>query len=182
MGCHCLLQCMKVKSLSRIRLCAPPRTVARQDPSCMECSRQEYWSGLPCPSPGDLPDPGIEPGSPVLQADCLPSEPPGRPSCCGPVAGKCSWPVAVCRGQASAGVELTPCQLGKCPFSVAPSRPGLHHTLYLTSPHPSPGSWEELPGYALTSEPPPLFSELLQSLLPLCKLFIFSKFPQTASV
>ena len=41
--------------------------------------RQEYWSGLPFPSPGDLPDPGIEPGSPTLQADSLPSEPPGSP-------------------------------------------------------------------------------------------------------
>ena len=43
----------------------------------MEFSRQEYWSGLPLPSPGDLPDPGIEPGSPALWADALPSEPPG---------------------------------------------------------------------------------------------------------
>ena len=42
----------------------------------MGFSRQEYWSGLPFPSPGDLPDPGIEPGSPALQADALPSEPP----------------------------------------------------------------------------------------------------------
>ena len=41
-------------------------------------SRQEYWSRLPFPSPGDLPDPGIEPGSPALQADSLPSEPPGK--------------------------------------------------------------------------------------------------------
>ena len=45
----------------------------------MEFSGQEYWSGLPFPSPGDLPDPGIEPGSPALQADSLPSEPPGKP-------------------------------------------------------------------------------------------------------
>ena len=44
----------------------------------MEFSRQEHWSGLPFPSPGDLPDPGIEPGSPTLQADALPSEPPGK--------------------------------------------------------------------------------------------------------
>ena len=42
-------------------------------------SRQEYWSGLPCPPPGDLPNPGIEPRSPTLQADSLPSEPPGEP-------------------------------------------------------------------------------------------------------
>ena len=44
----------------------------------MGFSRQEYWSGLPFPSPGDLPDPGIEPRSPALQADALPSEPPGK--------------------------------------------------------------------------------------------------------
>ena len=43
-------------------------------------SRQEYWSGLPCPPPGNLPNPGIEPRSPTLQADSLPSEPPGKPS------------------------------------------------------------------------------------------------------
>ena len=42
--------------------------------------RQEYWSGLPCPPPGDLPNPGIEPRSPALQADSLPSEPPGKPT------------------------------------------------------------------------------------------------------
>ena len=45
----------------------------------MEFSRQEYWSGLPFPSPGDLPNPGIEPGSPALQADSLPTDPPGKP-------------------------------------------------------------------------------------------------------
>ena len=45
----------------------------------MGFSRPEYWSGLPFPSPGDLPDPGIEPESPALQADSLPSEPPGKP-------------------------------------------------------------------------------------------------------
>ena len=51
-------------------------TVAHQSPLSMEFSRQEYWSGLPFPTPGDLPDPGIEPGSPALQADSLLSEPP----------------------------------------------------------------------------------------------------------
>ena len=64
----------KEKSLSRIRLFATPQTVAYQAPPYMGFSRQEYWSGLPFPSPGDLPDPGIEPGSPALQADALPSE------------------------------------------------------------------------------------------------------------
>ena len=58
---------------------ATPWTVARQAPLCLEFSRQEYWSGLPFSSPADLPDPGIEPGSPALQAGSLPSEPPGKP-------------------------------------------------------------------------------------------------------
>ena len=53
---------------------APPWTVACQAPLSMGFSRQEYWSELPFPSPGDLPNPGIEPGSPALQADSLPTE------------------------------------------------------------------------------------------------------------
>ena len=65
-------------SLSRVQLFATPWTVAYQAPS-MRFSRKEYWSGLPFPSPEDLPDPGIEPGSPALQADALLSEPPGKP-------------------------------------------------------------------------------------------------------
>ena len=64
-----------MKSLSRVRLFATPWTVACQVPPSMGFSRQDYWSGLPFSSPGDLPDPGIKPGSP---ADTLPSEPPGK--------------------------------------------------------------------------------------------------------
>jgi len=60
-------------SLSRVQLFATTWTVARQCPLSMEFSRQEYWSGLPLPSPGDLPNLGIEPGSPALQVDALPS-------------------------------------------------------------------------------------------------------------
>ena len=56
-----------------------PRTIACQAPLLMEFSRQEYWGGLPFPTPGDPPNPGIEAGSPVLQADSLPSELPGKP-------------------------------------------------------------------------------------------------------
>ena len=70
---------MKVKSLSGVRLFVTPWTVAHQAPPSMGFSGQEYWSGLPFPSPGDLPDPGIEPRSPALQADALTSEPPGKP-------------------------------------------------------------------------------------------------------
>ena len=54
-------------------------TVAYQAPLSMGFSRQEYWSGLPFPSPGDLPDPGIEPGFPTLEAYALTSKPPGKP-------------------------------------------------------------------------------------------------------
>ena len=70
---------MNVKSLSHVRLFATPWTVAYQAPLSMGFSRQEYWSGVPLPSPGDLPNPGTEPGSPALQTDALPSEPPGKP-------------------------------------------------------------------------------------------------------
>ena len=65
----------KVKSLSCVRLFGTPWTIAHQAPPSTEYSRQEYWSGLPFPSPGDLPDPGIEPRCPPLQVDALPSEP-----------------------------------------------------------------------------------------------------------
>ena len=56
-----------------------PGTAALQAPLSMRFSRQEYWSGLPFPLLGDLPDPGIEPRSSAMQADSLPSEPPGKP-------------------------------------------------------------------------------------------------------
>ena len=65
-----------------IRLFETAWTVAHQVSPPMEFSRHEYWSGLPFPSPGDLPDPGIEPGFPALQADALPSEPPGNSNYC----------------------------------------------------------------------------------------------------
>ena len=68
-----------MESLSRVRLFATPWTVAHQAPLSMGFSKQEYWSGLPFPSPGDLPDPGIEPMSPALQAEALSSEPQGKP-------------------------------------------------------------------------------------------------------
>ena len=67
-------------SYSVVPYSATPLTEAHQAPLCMEFSRQEYWSGLPFPSPGDLSDPGIGPGSPALQADTLLCESPGKPS------------------------------------------------------------------------------------------------------
>jgi len=69
-----------VSSLSRVQLFATPWTVAHQAPPSTGFSRQEYWSRLPFPSPGELSDPGIKPGSLALQAGALPSETPGKQS------------------------------------------------------------------------------------------------------
>ena len=71
--CVCVLSC--------VLLFAAPWTVARQAPLLMEFSRQEYWSGLPFPSPGDLPNPGIKPmflASPALAGEFFTTEPPGK--------------------------------------------------------------------------------------------------------
>ena len=74
------LKWSEVKSLSCVWLFVTPWTVACQAPLSMGFSRQEYWSGLPFSSPGDLPNPGIKPGSPELQADSLLAEPQGKSS------------------------------------------------------------------------------------------------------
>ena len=68
----------KVKLLSRVQLFVTPWIVAYQAPPSMEFSRQEYRSGSPFPSPGELP--GMEPASPAFRADATPSEPPGKPT------------------------------------------------------------------------------------------------------
>ena len=73
----CLDVQVKVTSVSR-----PVDSVAHQAPLSMGFSRQEHWSGSPWPPPGDLPNPGMEPGSPALQTDSLPSDPPGQPMMC----------------------------------------------------------------------------------------------------
>ena len=70
---------VKGKLLSLVQLFATPWTVAYQASPSLGFSRQEYWSAVPLPSPGDLPNPGIKPGSPALEADALTSEPPGKP-------------------------------------------------------------------------------------------------------
>ena len=69
----------KCQSPSRARLSASPWTAAHQAPLSMRFSRQGYWTGLPFPSPGDRPNPGIKPGSPALQADSLLTELQGKP-------------------------------------------------------------------------------------------------------
>ena len=79
--------CM-LSHFSRVRLCAAPWTVAHQAPLSMGPSRQEHWSGSPCPPPGDSPDPGVEPVSlisPALQAGSPPLAPPGKLTFTGPL-------------------------------------------------------------------------------------------------
>ena len=71
-----------VKSLSHVQCFVTPWTVAHQALQSMEFSRQDYWSGQPFPFPGDLPNPGIKPGYPALQADSLLSKPLGKPGLC----------------------------------------------------------------------------------------------------
>ena len=73
-----MLLLLLLRRFSRVRLFATPRTVAYQALQSMGFSRQEYWSRLPFPSPRDLPSPGPDPGSPALEADTLPTEPPGK--------------------------------------------------------------------------------------------------------
>ena len=70
---------LTTRHFSRVRLCATVWSVACQVPLFMRFSRQEYWSGLPFPSPGDLPDPGIELMSPILAGGFFTTEPPGKP-------------------------------------------------------------------------------------------------------
>ena len=86
---------MKVKLLSLVGLLGTPGTVACQAPPSVGFSRQEYWSGLPFPSPGDLPDQGIEPGLPHCRQTLLLSEPSGNPSMYWCVIGFPLWPANV---------------------------------------------------------------------------------------
>ena len=70
---------MHAQLLSCVRLFGTPRTIANQAPLSMEFSKQDYWGGFPFPSPEDLPNPGIEPGSPALAGGFFTTEPPGKP-------------------------------------------------------------------------------------------------------
>ena len=70
--------CMRAQLLSHVQLCVTPWAVVHQAPLSMGFSRQEYWSGLPLPPPGDLPDPGTETTSPALAGGFFTTEPPGR--------------------------------------------------------------------------------------------------------
>ena len=96
LGSHCSIDLslsapvMLCVSPSVVSDFATPCTVAHQASLSMGFSRQEYWSGLPFPSPGDLPDPGIKPRSPALEADSLPCERPGKPVFKNTGVGSCS--------------------------------------------------------------------------------------------
>ena len=108
--------------LSRVRLSATPWTVAHQAPLSMEFYRQEHWSGLPFPSPEDLPDPGIKPGSPALWADSLSSELPGKPKWEQRKRGRTqAWAVPGTDGCDSNAVRV-------CPWSQhgSPGQPSCH--------------------------------------------------------
>ena len=76
----CSVLLLLLSRFSRVRLCATPQTAAHQAPPSMGFSRQEYWSGVPLPSPGDLPDPDIEPGSPTLRQTLYPLSHQGSPT------------------------------------------------------------------------------------------------------
>ena len=108
-------------------LCDPMDSIALQVPLSVGCSRQEYWSGLLLPSPGDLPDSGIEPGSPALQADSSLSEPSGKPPSI----------------QFSSVQSLSHVQLFATPWTVARQAPlfmGFSRQEYWSGlPLPSPG-------------------------------------------
>ena len=79
---HLQLLLLLLSRFSRVQLCVTPQTAAHQVPPSLGFSRQEHWSGLPFPSLGDLPNPGIKSASPALADKFFTTEPQGRPSCC----------------------------------------------------------------------------------------------------
>ena len=99
---------VKVKSLSHVRVFVTPLTVAYQAPLSMGFSRREYWSGLPCPSSGDLPYPGIEPRSPALWQTLYRLSHQGSPFCW---QGCKIWMPAICMQ-----TSFPPCMLGVVPL------------------------------------------------------------------
>ena len=109
-----------MKSLSTVQLFATLWTVAYQAPQSMGFSRQEYWSGVPFPSPGDLPNPGIEPRSRALQADALLSELPGKPLLMGAVQIK--WEKEIIRSSTHFSYFLFNRYYGFCSRAVAKHR------------------------------------------------------------
>ena len=155
----------KWKFLSHIWLFETPWTVAHQAPLSMEFSRQEYWNGFPFPSPEDLHNPGIKPGSPALQADSVPSEPPGKPLIWHIIAnnnldGKCdSTPSPVASTQFSL-VHFS-CSIvsdSLQPHELQHARPPCHHQLLeFTQTHVHWVS-DAIQPFHLLSSPSPAFN------------------------
>ena len=138
---------------SCLTLCDPMDYVAHQAPPFLGISRQEYWSGSPFPSPGDLPDPGIKHMSPALQADALTSEPPGKPY-------EYGWKWKLSRSVVSDSAT---------PWTVAHQAPpsmGISRQEYWSGlPFPSPG---DLPDPGIEPRSPALQADTLTSEPPLC--------------
>ena len=128
----------EVKWLSHVRLFVPPWTVGHQDPPSMQFSRQEYWSRLPLPSPGDLPNPGIKPGSPTLWADALPTEPQGRFFVAGGISGSRQGMVSGFQDDYNGSVCVHGVELGRAGVGQQPPRGALEHTVVLL--------WARMPG------------------------------------
>ena len=139
--------------LGRVWLRVTPWTVACQAPLSMRFPRQEYWCGLPFPSPGDLPDPGIEPTSPAPQADSLSRAPPGKPnkSYLVLVAPPPLWRAHLSAwGEDRRGLPWCPCQGNFRTLHGTESRAlrefmggnfTLHFSLQMLFPRPGPISW-----------------------------------------
>ena len=128
---HCV--CAVLICFGRVSLFVAPRTTAHRAPLSMGFSRQEYWSGLPCPPPGDLPGPGTEPTSPVssaLQADSLPLSPQGSPVRI--ITQKSASPESIFSHHVSSPQSFL---LGLIPsplFPLSYFRPSSHHPPYLS--------------------------------------------------
>ena len=134
------LQCVCVRVSQSCPTLVTPWTIAHQAPLSMKFFRQEHWSELPLSSAGDLPNPGMEPRYPALQADSLPSEPPGKPKVVWhfPCQGiEPTWQAGICRVLSKLGRVLIPslwaCFLEPCaPLHGAKwgGDPGIKHQLY----------------------------------------------------
>ena len=138
----CCLSILLLLFSCYVKLFVTPWTRALQASLSMEFSRQAYWSGLPFPSPRNLPDPGTEPGSPALQADSLPSEPPGSTQLCGRYALSqvMEWYSKLCaaaRGASPKKIQEQPALMETRHISVTVQTVRIHSTfstpLYVAS-------------------------------------------------
>ena len=142
-----------VQSLSHVQVSVTPWTVAHQAPLSMGFSRQEYWSGLPLPSPGDLPDPRIELASPALAGGFFTTEPPGR--CLQLFHGNIQWLTVRCLSLSGWGAPVGH-EGDRCCLHVtreeprAPTQKEVAPGPELRSPIPSPASYKPLPPWPVS--------------------------------